>query len=112
MKHCAARLAAAVLLAVACGCRETDYREFTMDIPGMDEKNIDAIRAAVLEAGAFPDSLKWDYAKKTLTLRFDSMRTAQANFRSAVEAKGVEVKFPDLRGKPAGYINEREPEVK
>ena len=47
-----------------------------------------------------------------LKVRFDSMKVAQTNIRMAIEEKGIAVKHPEKKSAPAGYINERDKEVK
>ena len=61
--------------------------------------------------GVVRDSLKFDMAKKQLTLRFDSLKVAQTNLRMAIEQKGIAVKYPPNTTGVAGYINKREREV-
>ena len=82
-----------VLLALV-GCRREDVREFTVSIPGLTPAN----QAKVVEslqkyAGVKKDSYVFDFDKKTLTLRYDSMQIAQTNIRMAIQEKGVKVDF-------------------
>ena len=103
---------AAALVMVVAGCRRTDFREVTIDVPGMTETNQQAIcEALFFYDGVVRDSLKFDMAKKQLTLRFDSLKVAQTNLRMAIEQKGIAVKYPPNTTGVAGYINKREPEV-
>ena len=91
------------------GCRRSDVREFTVELPGLTEAN----KALVVEAlarydGVKKDSYVFDFAKKTLTLRYDSMKVARENVRQAIEAKGVKVVYPEVKGGYAGYLNEKD----
>ena len=91
------------------GCRRSDVREFTVELPGLTE----ADKARVVEAlakydGVKKDSYVFDFANKTLTLRYDSMKVARENVRQAIEAKGVKVVYPEVKGGYAGYLNEKE----
>ena len=99
----------ALLICVVAGCRRSDVREFTVKLPGLTEAN----KAQVVEAlakydGVRKDSYVFDFENKTLTLRYDSMKVARENVRQAIEAKGVEVVYPEVRGGYAGYLNEKE----
>ena len=74
------------------GCRREDVRDFTVTIPDLTEAN----KAQVVEAlakynGVQKDSYQWDLAKKTLSLRYDSMQVAKENIRQAIEAKNLKV---------------------
>lgn len=96
-------------LCTVCGCRRTDVREFTVEIPGLTEGN----KAQVVQAlsrydGVKRDSFVFDFEKKTLTLRYDSMKIARENVRQAIEAKGVSVVYPEVKGGYAGYLNEKD----
>ena len=85
----------AVALLAVCGCRREDVRDFTVSIPDLTEAN----KAQVVEAlakynGVKKDSYQWDFAQKTLTLRYDSMQIAKENIRQAIEAKKLKVNRP------------------
>ena len=95
-----------VSLALA-GCRRSDVREMTVLMPELDESaKPTVVQALAKSSGIEKDSYKWDFEKKTLTLRYDSMVTAQTNIRMAIAAKGVKVEFPpnNPSGR-AGYID-------
>ena len=99
----------ALALSLVCGCRRSDVREFTVEIPGLSEAN----RAQVVEAlapysGVMRDSYSFDFENKTLTLRYDSMKIARENIRQAIGAKGIEVAYPEVKGGYAGYLNEKD----
>ena len=105
------------LAAVLCGCRREDIREFTVEIPGLTAEN----RGLVADAfkirkqgqpervydGIYPDSFKFDLEKKTLTLRYDSMKIAKTNIRMLIQDKGVEVLFPSNTTGVAGYLDRK-----
>ena len=112
MKIPAATLAA-VSICILAGCRREDYRRFTVDIPGMTPANTNAIaRAISFYEGVDADSFEWNLERKTLTLRFDSLKVAQTNIRMAIANRGIEVVFPEKNpGSPAGYLNARAEEV-
>ena len=98
-----------IALCAISGCRRSDVREFTVELPGLTE----ADKARVVEAlakydGVKKDSYVFDFANKTLTLRYDSMKVARENVRQAIEAKGVKVVYPEVKGGYAGYLNEKE----
>lgn len=85
---------ALALVALLSGCRREDVREFTVSIPGLTEAN----QAQVVEAlskyeGIKKDSYEWDFAAKTLSLRYDSMQIAKTNIRMAIADKGIKVDF-------------------
>lgn len=93
-----------VLLALVSGCRREDVREYTFSIPGLAETN----QAQIVEAlakynGIQKNSYRWDFAQKTLTLRYDSMQIARTNIRMAIAAKGIKVDFPENTTGRAGY---------
>ena len=106
----AVALAAAVI--ATAGCRRKDFREVTIDVPGMTADNQQDIRDALFfYDGVVRESLKFDLEKKQLTLRFDSLKVAQTNLRMAIEERGIKVKYPPNTTGVAGYINKREREV-
>jgi len=97
------------LLLLFCGCRREDVREYTFSIPGLTEANKSQVVEALAKYnGVKKDSYSWDFAKKTLTLKYDSMQIARTNIRMAIEAKGVKVEFPDNATGKAGYIDTHE----
>jgi hypothetical protein len=108
MKSKAAAIAFAVAVATLAGCRRADIRDYTIEIPGLTAENQPrAAKALAEQSGIVSDSLKWDVANKTLTLKYDSMLTAKMNLLMAIESAGIEVKFPEKKGDRAGYINTR-----
>jgi len=103
-----AALACAAALALLCGCRREDWRETVLDIPGLNETNRAEVSAALGKyEGVDKASIKYDFANKKATVRYDSMKVAQTNLRMAIEAKGVEVAYPETTKSHAGYINTR-----
>ena len=108
-------LIAIVALATLCGCRREDIREFTVQLPSLKEsdrqKVVDAFvfhgpenRTRVCD-GIYPDSFKFDFSEKTLTMRYDSMKIAQTNIRMLIQDAGVEVLFPSNTTGVAGYLD-------
>ena len=98
-----------VFVLAAAGCRRTDVRELTIEIPGLTEGTRETVaKALARHSGVEKDSYRWDFEKKTLTLRYDSMVTAQTNIRMLIADKGVEVKFPPANPSGrAGCIDSR-----
>ena len=107
---------AAIAMVAVCGCRREDIVEFTIDIPGLTQEN----KGKIVEAftvrkneqvhvydGIRPDSFEFDFAKKTLKMKYDSMKIAQTNIRMLIESAGVEVAFPSNTTGVAGYLNAR-----
>ena len=77
------------------GCRRTDVREMTVVMPNLTEADKPrVVEALVRYNGIDKSSYHWDFAAKTLTLRYDSMQIAQANVRYAIDEKGIKVDFP------------------
>jgi hypothetical protein len=109
-------IAVAVMAAALSGCRREDVREFTVEIPGLTQEN----RQKVVDAftirkpgqtphvydGIRPDTFSFDFEKRTLTMKYDSMKIAKTNIRMLIEAAGVEVHFPSNNASGvAGYLN-------
>ena len=96
--------AATLAIALLSGCRRADVREVTIEIPDLTSENRDAVVAAVSGyAGVEMNSLQWDFASKTLTLKYDSMQVAQTNLRMAIESKGLKVVHPENKTGRAGH---------
>lgn len=111
-KTAAAALALAAAALAASGCRRADFRAFTVEIPGMTAANTNEIASAVLfYDGVDAASLAFDLEKKTLSMKFDSLKVAQTNIRMAIEDKGIAVAYPAKSVPVAGYINSRDAEV-
>ena len=107
MKKCYMVLIAAAML--AAGCRRNDIREVTLEVPGLNATNETAIVNALgLYEGVDRRTIKFDKAKKTVTLKYDSMKVAQTNLRMAIEEKGIAVRYPENTTGMAGYINSRQ----
>ena len=102
-------------VAVLSGCRREDIREFTVEMPSLTEadksKVVDAFtirspgRPPRVYEGIFIESFKFDFEKKTLTMKYDSMKIAQTNIRMLIQGKGVEVVFPTNTTGVAGYLD-------
>ena len=94
-------LLCALLLA---GCRREDVREMSVRMPELTEADKAKVVAAISKYnGVRKDSLAWDMAAKTLTLRYDSLQVAQANIRYAIDESGVKVAFPEKTDGRAGH---------
>lgn len=95
----------AVLLAFAlAGCRREDVRTLTLELPGISPQEANKISAALSPySGVKKDSFRWDFARGTLTLAYDSMQIAGANIRMAIEETGVRVVWPKKTEKRAGH---------
>ena len=79
-----------VAAAVLSGCRRTDVREFAVTIPEMAESDRAAIEDALrMYGGVDKGSYSFDYGKKVLTLRYDSMQVAKKNIEMAIAAAGL-----------------------
>lgn len=86
------------------GCRREDIREHTFSIPGLTESNATTVVQALSKyEGVRKDSYRWDFAAKTLTLRYDSMKLAQTNIRMSIAERGIEVEFPTNTTGRAGH---------
>ena len=93
-----------LFLIFASGCRREDVREMTVVMPKVAEKDKTVVESALAKYGGIDKgSYKWDFAAKTLTLRYDSMQVAQANIRYAIAEKGIEVSFPTNTTGRAGH---------
>ena len=109
---CVATLASLALLG---GCRREDIREVTIELPKLTEadkaKVMDAFvsrkkgQADRIYEGIFTDTFQFDFSKKTLTMKYDSMKIAQTNIRMLIQDKGVEVLFPSNTTGVAGYLD-------
>jgi hypothetical protein len=78
----------AVFLSFLCGCRREDIREYTFDVPYLrDEASKNAAISALSKYGGVDkSSYKFNFDKKTLTLKYDSMQIARTNIRMALES--------------------------
>ncbi len=86
------------------GCRQQDIREMVVEMPALVEANCAEIANILAKyEGVDGDSFVWDLRAKTLTLKYDSMKIAQANIRYAIDEKGIKVKFPIKTDDHAGY---------
>ena len=111
--HAKAAFAAALcaVAVFACsGCRREDPRTYAFSVPGLTEGNAAKARAAVAAYdGVDAGSIAFDFAAKTMTLKYDSMKVARTNIRMALEAAGIKADFPAKKpGSPAGYIDTRD----
>ncbi len=78
-------------LAAVFGCRRTDVRDFTISIPAMTAADHAAVTGALAKYGGVEkSSYKFDDAKHTLVLRYDSMQVAKKNLEIAIAKAGFE----------------------
>lgn len=74
---------------VLVGCRRVDERDFVVSIPSMTEADAAVVTDALKGyAGIDKSSLVFDYTKKTLTLRYDSMQLAKKNIEMSIALAG------------------------
>ena len=84
------KLAAVLILLALAGCRREDMREYTVSIPEMREADRPRIVAALSKYdGIDKNSLTFDFAEKTLALRYDSMKIAKTNIRMSIGETGL-----------------------
>ena len=94
----------ALALALVAGCRREDWREVTLDVPGLKPEVEKTVRDALGKyEGVDKGSLRFDFSAKTLHLKYDSMKVARTNFRAAIADKGIETVFPTNTTGRAGY---------
>ena len=98
----------AIAFCAMAGCRREDVREVTLDVPGLNATNVTTVVNALGRyEGVDRRTISVDQAKKTVTLKYDSMKVAQTNLRMSIEEKGIAVKYPENTTGMAGYINSR-----
>lgn len=74
---------------VCAGCRRTDVREFAVEVPGMAEKDLPQVMAALGPYGGVEKaSIRFDSAAHRITLRYDSMQIAKKNIEMAIAGIG------------------------
>ncbi len=79
---------AALVLALA-GCRRTDVRDFTVDVPQATAADVPALIASLSPYGGVDKStIKFDAASRKLTLKYDSMQIAKKNIEMAIAGAG------------------------
>ena len=94
----------ALTLGMLAGCRRTDVREMTVAMPELREADKAKVESALAKyRGVEKSSYRWDFQAKTLTLKYDSMKIAQANIRYAIDESGVKVAFPEKTDARAGH---------
>lgn len=102
-------IAALMSILALAGCRREDIREFTVEIPGLTRGNQAKVEAALRLKdgrpfdGLMPETYAFDFEKKTLTMKYDSMKTAHTNIRMLIADAGVEVAFPSNVTGRAGH---------
>ena len=107
--------AAIALTAALAGCRRTDVREFQVEIPDLAPSMSNTVRSAFFIAdpmspnrgrwcdGVMVQDIKFDYDRRELTVRYDSMKIAQTNIRMLLESKGLKVVYPENKTGRAGH---------
>lgn len=76
-------------LAAVCGCRRTDVRDFTISIPAMTPADRSVVTGALARYGGVDkSSYVFDDAKRTLTLKYDSMQVAKKNLEISIAKAG------------------------
>ena len=98
MKRVIALLVCSVL-AVA-GCRVSDVREMTVNVPGMVEaSDVEKVRAALAPLGGIDkEKTVYDAAARTVTVRYDSMVIAHKNIEIAIAEAGYDAnKIPAIK---------------
>ena len=81
-------LVGALALAVL-GCRRTDVRAFTIDVPQAMAADMAAIRASLVRYGGVDaKSIAFDEAAHKIRLRYDSMQIARKNIEMAIAEVG------------------------
>lgn len=108
MKRISVLAIMAIMAMALAGCRREDWREVTLDVPGLTEAGRKSVESALSQyRGVDTTSLKFDFASRTVKVRYDSMQVAQTNLRMAIEEKGIAVTFPTNTTGFAGYIDGR-----
>ena len=100
-------------LVLTAGCRREDIRTVTVEIPSLNATNqAQIVDAFLIRTPGMPQkvydgidgtSLKFDFDRKTLTLKYDSMKIAQTNIRMLIQDHGIKVVFPENTTGRAGY---------
>lgn len=96
-------------LTLCLGCRREDVREVTIEIPALtaaDQAKVKEAfvikdkydpRHARVYDGIYLDSFVFDLEKKTVTMKYDSMKIAHTNIRMLIESAGLKVVYPPNR---------------
>lgn len=99
----------ALLILVLTGCRREDIRELVVEIPSLTESHQTTVREAFVIRdqhdprrshvydGIDPNSFVFDFEKKTVTIKYDSMKIAHTNIRMLIEKAGLSVVYPPNR---------------
>lgn len=104
MKNLFLAVLAMLSFLLLAGCRREDIREMTVAMPGLMERHRSEIEKTLARyEGVDLGSFVWDFRRKTLTLKYDSMKIAQSNIRYAIDEKGIKVEFPVKTDDHAGY---------
>ena len=77
-----------VALALA-GCRRTDVRDFTVDVPALTAADVPAVVAELAKYGGIEaKDVQFDAAAHRLTLKYDSMQLAKKNIEMSIAKLG------------------------
>ena len=91
------------VLAIA-GCRESDVRTMTVNVPGMVEaSDVEKVRAALVPLGGVDkEKTVYDAKTRTVTVSYDSMVIAHKNIEIAIAEAGYDAnKIPAIKKIPA-----------
>jgi len=83
----------ALALLAFTGCRQTDVREFAVDVPALAQASEAAVSGEIRKAlaacsGVDMASVRFDAANHRVTLKYDSMMTAKKNIEMAIAKAG------------------------
>ncbi len=101
------RIALAVLVlaagwaAVLCGCRTSDIRTVTISVPDLKNEACQKLIANTFATtdGIFAESVAFDLGKRTVTVRYDSMKLAIKNIEHQIAKLGLST--ADIPADPA-----------
>ena len=99
MKHVVVLIVFAI--AAAAGCRVSDVRELTVNVPGMaTEADAERVLAALVPLGGIDrGKTVHDVSARTVTVRYDSMVIAHKNIEIAIAEAGYEANgIPAVKG--------------
>jgi copper chaperone CopZ len=79
-------------IVILSGCRVSDYREMTVNVPGMaSEADAQRILAALSPLnGLDKNNTTFDLSGRTVRVRYDSMQVARKNIEIAIAEAGFD----------------------
>jgi len=82
----------ALMLSLVAGCRVSDVREMTVNVPGMNSEDDKKQVQAALEPliGVVKEKTVFDVAGHTVKVRYDSMQIAHKNIEIAIAEAGFD----------------------